>query len=238
MGEPDLTSEEQAQFFYELTSDRLLLMSFEPPLQHGRPEVILEDIARASNINDEVQKYLDSCNQKECSLDDFSSDTTQSPREYVVTHLESPSEVWVRPMWLKTSWAKFERSLRLRDDATSTETHPDLSVGCSVMLKVGGRHLYRGKVEEVVGEDATVRLVDVGKKVQAPLSSLRPMAEEVAQTNAFCHCVSLSGVRPVGTSDGKWSMVAKERFADLIKELRNVYITLQVRCSQHETALL
>ncbi len=68
--------------------------------------------------------------------------------------------------------------------------------------------------------------MDTGQLLRVGPHTLRRLPEAMARRNAFCHCVYMHGVRPLGTSDGSWSKSTTEAFRKIVQEQPHVYLAL------------
>merc|ERR1719369_1262713 len=111
-----------------------------------------------------------------------------------VCFLETPVKLFVCP---SSCLSKFMEILTSAQEAPAGSVNP---ISGSCCLAMDEDCWYRGEVVKV-GKDevtATIFLLDYGKTVKVPVSSLRPLPEGLADTPGLVCQVSLGGIGPSG----------------------------------------
>ncbi len=233
---PDTVGKQSAKSVVELSNsncDRTVNEAMEIRIEQrggGRPPPPPSQSVTARRLNTSV------ASPKEDSRNGSSANSAKMIKFYI-THAESPSEIWARPEVIDRAWLEFSRKM---DEALSAEKKKsevgrmpkkEIVPGKAVVVEVGLGHHYRAVVlkEAEEGGGYLVRLVDRGEVRTVPAEGVWCLPDGLARRRAFCHCVKLHNVRPLGTADGNWSASAREALQDVLRKLPHVFLSIEVR---------
>merc|ERR1719158_779272 len=113
-----------------------------------------------------------------------------------VCFLDAPDKIYVCP---SSSLQKFLDILGAAQEAPAGPVNPVVGTCC---LAIDEECWYRGEVLKVSSDKATIFLLDYGKTVKIPVSSLRPLPGSLSTTPGLVSKVTLKGIKPQGK---EWS---------------------------------
>jgi hypothetical protein len=145
--------------------------------------------------------------------------------EYVVTHIDSPSRVFVRPKYLDVQWNEYDRLVsRTMTAAKIPITENYLEPNMPVAVLLNGKHWRRGRVVRTCGEDCyEIALLDRGNRVVVSAEDLSPLPRTLRKKNAFCLPAKVIGMVPAGGSKD-WTNSGIERFVEMLSGKDVVWI--------------
>ena len=151
-------------------------------------------------------------------------------REYQVTCVVSPSEIYVRPSKLNQDFEAFKSHFNQAMRGQSARMK-DISVG-NIGAYRSGQSYYRCQLMSFDNSNNQTRVIvqhiDTGAKAEIETESLIDVPWTLLSKSAFCHCVYLADVKPLGKADGSWSATAIESIKEHLHR-RSVLIKIEVK---------
>ena len=150
-------------------------------------------------------------------------------RPFYVTHVDSPTEIYVRPASLADGWQNFKDSIESKLSNNSVRYRKEALINDLVGI-VNNVNCYRGEIVDIIDPNTfLVRDIDKGSRETVRSEDMFELPECLLDVNAFCHLVSLAHILPTGTSKpGVWSQEAKEWFKEEAEKYGEVFLSIEV----------